>query len=74
MANKTTFKFCIVTMVLYLIKKSSVESSIIMYLASSLKDNEIESISMQTWKTDPGIRTAQDDIQTTQISEVWLKR
>ena len=37
------------TVVLYLIKKTSVESSIIMYLASSLKDDGIESIVMKTW-------------------------
>ena len=53
------------TVVLYLIKKTSIESSIIVYLASSLKDGEIESISTQTWQTDPRIQTAQDDIQTT---------
>ena len=52
--------------VLYLIEKTSVETSIIMYLAPTLKDDEIEFIWMQTWYTDPRIRTAPDDIQMTQ--------
>ena len=48
--------------VLYLTEKTSIEISTTMYLASTLKDDEIEFIWMQTGCTDPRIRTAQDDI------------